>query len=238
MSSHAIGCRLTAEYLPVTKCSNCRSISASIELAPNLNKLGSNQGRPSSSFISASQSSDCFAVLIPPAGLYPTAIPVRSAYSRIARTITRLTGSVAFTASLPVLVLMKSLPAIIATQLARATFRSVSRSPVPRIAFMCAGPQASLNAATSSYSAFHSPLKTCARVITISISLAPALTLRRISSTRVSSGLKPAGKPVLTAATGTPEPSSAFTAVSTNAWYTHTAPVVSPSSSIPSAFTR
>ena len=45
----------------------------------------------------------------------------------------------AFIASLPVDVLMKSAPAIIATQLARATLRSVIRSPVPRIAFMCAG---------------------------------------------------------------------------------------------------
>jgi hypothetical protein len=46
---------------------------------------------------------------------------------------------------------MKSAPAIIATQLARATLRSVIKSPVPRIAFMCAlGPHASLNAATSS----------------------------------------------------------------------------------------
>ncbi len=55
--------------------------------------------------------------------------------------MTSETGSVAFTLSLPVDVLIKSAPAIIATQLARATLRSVIRSPVPRIAFMCAGPQ-------------------------------------------------------------------------------------------------
>ena len=63
----------------------------------------------------ASQSIDCFAVRMPPAGLNPTAIPVCCAYSRMARTITRLTGSVAFVGSLPVEVLMKSAPAIIAT---------------------------------------------------------------------------------------------------------------------------
>ena len=71
----------------------------------------------------ASQSSDCFAVRMPPAGLNPTAMPVCCAYSRIARTITRLTGSVAFVASFPVEVLMKSAPAIMATTLARATLR-------------------------------------------------------------------------------------------------------------------
>ena len=59
---------------------------------------------------------DCFAVRIPPAGLNPTAIPVCCAYSRIARTMTRLTGSVAFVGSLPVEVLMKSAPAIMATK--------------------------------------------------------------------------------------------------------------------------
>ena len=56
------------------------------------------------------------------------------------RTITSETGSVAFTDSLPVEVLMKSAPAIMATQLARAMLRSVIRSPVPRIAFMCVRP--------------------------------------------------------------------------------------------------
>ena len=45
---------------------------------------------------------------------------------------------------------MKSAPAIMATKLARATLRSVSKSPVPKITFKCAGPQASLNVAISS----------------------------------------------------------------------------------------
>src|SRR5467141_1236765 len=132
-------------------------------LAPNRNNSALSQESPSSSFIRASQSSDCFAVRMPPAGLKPTAIPVSCAYSRMARVMTRLTGSVALTVSLPVDVFMKSAPAIIATTLARATLRSVSKSPVPRITFRCAGPQAFLNAAVSSYSACHLPPKTCAR---------------------------------------------------------------------------
>ena len=64
--------------------------------------------------------------------------------------MTSATGIVALTLSLPVDVLMKSEPAIIATIEARPTLRSVLRSPVPRIVFMCAGPQAALNALTSS----------------------------------------------------------------------------------------
>src|SRR5260370_778649 len=79
---------------------------------------------------------DCFAVRMPPAGLNPTSIPVCCAYSRMARVITKPTGKVAFVGSLPVEVLMKSAPAIIATTLARATLRNVSRSPVPRITFV------------------------------------------------------------------------------------------------------
>jgi hypothetical protein len=65
--------------------------------------------------------------------------------------MTSVTGRVAFTASFPVEVLMKSAPAIRQTQLAFATFRKVPKSPVPKIVFKWASPQASLNAATSSY---------------------------------------------------------------------------------------
>ncbi len=54
--------------------------------------------------------------------------------------------------------------------------------------------------------------------MTMSISSAPAATDARISSRRCSSGESPAGKPVDTAATGMPEPSSASTAVATNRW--------------------
>ena len=45
---------------------------------------------------------------------------------------------------------MKSAPAIMQTWLAIATLRSVASSPVARIVFMCAGPQASRKARTSS----------------------------------------------------------------------------------------
>jgi hypothetical protein len=57
--------------------------------------------------------------------------------------MTRLNGNVALTDSLPVLVLMKSAPAIMHTQLAFATFDSVASSPVARMALRCASPQAS-----------------------------------------------------------------------------------------------
>src|SRR5437773_8275793 len=92
--------------------------------------------------------------------------------------MTTPTGRVAFTDSLPVDVLMKSAPAIMATWLARATFTSVARSPVPRITFMWAPPHASRKARTSSYSACHAPASAWARVITTSISCAPAATDR------------------------------------------------------------
>ena len=54
--------------------------------------------------------------------------------------------------------------------------------------------------------------------MTTSISSAPAATEARISARRVSSGVNPAGNPVETAATGTPLPASAATAVGTSAW--------------------
>ena len=98
----------------------------------------------------ASQSSATFAVRMPPAGLRPTSWPVRSRYSRMARAITSPTGSVALTLSFPVEVLMKSAPAIMHTRLARATFLSVPSSPVARMVLMCASPQASRMARTSS----------------------------------------------------------------------------------------
>jgi len=102
-------------------------MSPSILLAPMRNRCACNQLLPNSSFISDSHSTDCFAVRTPPAGLKPTAMPVSSAYSRIARVMTRPTGNVALTDSLPVEVLMKSAPAIIATRLAFATLRKVAR---------------------------------------------------------------------------------------------------------------
>jgi hypothetical protein len=64
--------------------------------------------------------------------------------------MTSPTGSVAFSGSLPVDVLMKSAPAIMQTQAGRATLRSVASSPVARIVFMWASPHASRKARTSS----------------------------------------------------------------------------------------
>ena len=87
---------------------------------------------------------------MPPAGLKPTFLPVFSWNARIALVITIPNGSVAFTLSLPVDVLMKSAPAIMQTWLATATLRRVASSPVARIVLRCAGPQASRKARTSS----------------------------------------------------------------------------------------
>ncbi len=80
---------------------------------------------------------------------------------------------------------------------------------------MCAGPQASRNRRTSSWSACQSRVSTCRREITMSISAAPAATEASISRTRSSNGERPAGNPVDTAATGIPVPSSAATAAGT-----------------------
>lgn len=54
--------------------------------------------------------------LIPPAGLNPTLYPVLSSYSLMALHMTRPTARVALTLSLPVLVLIKSEPAIMHTK--------------------------------------------------------------------------------------------------------------------------
>ena len=57
----------------------------------------------------------------------------------------------------------------------------------------------------------------------MSISLAPAATASRVSSTFTASEVWPAGKPVATEATWTPVPSSAARATPTSAGYTQTA---------------
>ncbi len=120
--------------------------------------------------------------------------------------ITRAYPSVAFTGSLPVDVLIKSAPAIMQTALARATFVNVPSSPVARMALTCASPHASRNCCISSYSAVQSPRRTWALVMTMSISAAPSWTDAWISWSLWANGESPAGKPVLTAATGIPEP--------------------------------
>ena len=83
---------------------------------------------------------------------------------------------------------------------------------------MWASPQACRKARTSSYRASHAPASACARVITTSISCAPAATEALISSIRWGRGLSPAGNPVETAATGIAEPCNASTASRTKAW--------------------
>ena len=60
-------------------------------------------------------------VRIPPAGLTPIIWPVCSRKSRTASSMISVTGSVAAGWTLPVEVLMKWAPAIIASQLARRT---------------------------------------------------------------------------------------------------------------------
>ena len=63
--------------------------------------------------------SACLAVRMPPASFRPTSRPVASAWSRIASAMHRAVGGVADTGSLPVEVLMTSLPAAIAITDAR-----------------------------------------------------------------------------------------------------------------------
>ena len=61
------------------------------------------------------------ATRIPPAGFIPTCRPVARSKSRMASSITSVTGSVAAGVTLPVDVLMKSAPAAIARIEARRT---------------------------------------------------------------------------------------------------------------------
>merc|ERR1719317_302139 len=105
-----------AAYRPVTQWNNCLSISIRRLEAPILNMLLLSQVSPSSSLMRMSQVVASLAVLIPPAGLNPTLNPVLSWYSLIALHMTSPTAKVALTPSLPVLVLMKSDPAIIQTK--------------------------------------------------------------------------------------------------------------------------
>ena len=97
-----------------------------------------------------SQSRACLAVRMPPGGLEADAIARALVIVADGAHHREADGSVALIASLPVEVLMKSAPAIMHTRLAWATLRSVASSPVARIVFMCASPQASRKARTSS----------------------------------------------------------------------------------------
>ena len=97
---------------------------------------------------------------------------------------------------------MKSAPAIIQTKEALATFRNVSKSPTPRIAFILIPLATSLKLLTSLYNFCQLFCKTKPLLITMSISFAPALIESEISFFRVKKDDNPAGKPVETAATG------------------------------------
>ena len=90
---------------------------------------------------------------MPPATFTPMMSPVSSAKSRTASSITRVTGGVAASATLPVEVLMKSAPPAIASHDARRTLSSVASSPVSRITLRWARPQAAFTARISSSTA-------------------------------------------------------------------------------------
>ena len=128
------------------------------------------------------------------------------------RSIVSAAGKVALLVSLPVEVLMKSAPPIIAAMEARAMARSDDRSPTARMTLMCAGPAAARKRLTSSYSLRQEPLSACSRVITTSNSRAPAAHAVRISRSFAPMPICPAGKPVDTGVTGTPLPSSSSSA--------------------------
>ena len=68
---------------------------------------------------------------------------------------------------------MKSAPASMASHDARATLSSVASSPVSRITFRCAGPQASRTARISSYTWPYRPARNAPRSMTMSTSSAP-----------------------------------------------------------------
>ena len=87
---------------------------------------------------------------MPPASFTPRTSPVASAKSRTACSITSATGGVAAGLTLPVEVLMKSAPASSASTEARRTLSSVASSPVSRMTFRCAVPQAARVATISS----------------------------------------------------------------------------------------
>ena len=108
------------------------------------------QACPAVSFTSTRYLIASLAVLMPPATLTPTRRPQSCSKSRTAASMTSATGGVDAGPTLPVEVLMKSAPASIASHDARETLSSVTSSPVSRITFRCAPPQASLTAWISS----------------------------------------------------------------------------------------
>jgi hypothetical protein len=126
------------------------STSLSSDDAPNLNQSGVIQRGPRVSYSTTRYWIASLATRIPPAGFIPTWRPVWRSKSRIASSITSVTGRVAAGATFPVEVFMKSAPAAIARTDARRTLSYVSSSPVSRITFRWASPHASLTSTISS----------------------------------------------------------------------------------------
>ncbi len=110
--------------------------------------------------------------------------PVRSWKSRIASSMTSETGRVAAGWILPVEVLMKSAPAAMASTLARRTLSRVPSSPVSRITFSLVPLEASLTSTISSNTSWSRPARNAPRLITMSISSAPASTASATSPSR------------------------------------------------------
>ena len=159
---------------------------------------------------------DCLAVRMPPAGFEAHShsgllgIFANGARHHQAHWQRGVVGS------LPVEVLMKSAPAIMATTAGARHVAQRRRSPVAKDDLHVSRAAGFFERRDFVVQRLPSPPKTWARVMTTSISWAPASTERRISATRSASGDSPAGKPVDTAATRMPLPSRARSAVSTN----------------------
>jgi hypothetical protein len=183
--------------------------------APIRKYRGVSQAGPATSLTSTRYRIASLAVRIPPATFTPTRRPVARSKSRTAASMTRATGGVEAGVTLPVEVLMKSAPAIIASQDARATLSSVASSPVSRITLRCASPHASRTAAISAYTWPYPPARNAPRSITMSISSAPALTASRTSASLTASDARPDGNAVATAATATTLPATACLATGT-----------------------
>src|SRR5215471_10529421 len=189
--------------------------------APIRNNRGSSQSSPAVSFTSTRYRMASLAARMPPAALTPTRRSAKPAKSRTASSMTRVTGSVAAGATLPVEVLMKSAPASIASQEARRTLSSVPSSPFSRITFRCASPQAPRTAAISSNTSLYRPLRKAPLSMTMSTSSAPAATVDFTFASLTSSAARPDGNAVATLATWIGVPATPATA--TRSGYTHTA---------------
>jgi hypothetical protein len=102
-----------------------------------------------------------------------------------------------------------------ASQLARRTLSYVDSSPVSRITLRWAGPEARFTSTISSKTSEYRPDRNAPRLITMSISSAPAATAARVSSSLTASGACPDGNAVATLATWIPVPRISSAAVAT-----------------------